>query len=328
MSIKTDDKLKKLTPLQYEVTQRCGTEPPFQNEYWDNKEEGIYVDIVSGEPLFSSKSKYDSGTGWPSFSLPINEEALEKKIDTTLGHARVEVSTKASGSHLGHVFDDGPKPLGKRYCINSASLRFIPKDRLVEEGYGPYLSEFSDDEVAYFAGGCFWCVEADFMNLNGIKNITSGYLGGHVKNPTYEEVCQGTSGHVEAIQIVYNPGIIDYLDLVKIFWLNIDPTVRNKQFCDEGSQYQTAIFYTDALQQQKIEQSVSWLKMHYPHLVVVTKIEPYSVFYPAEMYHQGYCVNEIANYRSYRQACGRDTTLAQIYGEKRKELLDEIVNKK
>lgn len=317
--------LSKLTPLQYEVTQECGTEPPFNNEYWDNHEEGIYVDIVSLEPLFSSKAKYDSGTGWPSFFSPIDEDALEKKLDNTLGHTRIEVSTKKSGTHLGHVFDDGPNPTGKRYCINSASLRFIPKDKLVEEGYGSYLSHFIDDEVAYFAGGCFWCVESDFLHIKGITNITSGYMGGHVGNPTYEEVCEGHSGHVEAIQIVFNPVLIDYLDLLKIFWLNIDPTVVNKQFCDEGSQYQTAIFYTDAVQHQKIEKSLAWLKMHYPHLSVVSKIEPYKTFYPAEMYHQRYCLNEPDRYLSYRTVCGRDKKLLQIYGSKRESLINEIL---
>lgn len=188
----------------------------------------------------------------------------------------------------------------------------------------PY-SAVSDGEVAYFAGGCFWCVEADFMHLKGVKSVTSGYSGGQVKNPTYEQVCQGATGHVESIQIVFDPAFIDFLDLVKIFWLNIDPTVRNKQFCDEGTHYQTAIFYTDALQQQKIEQSVLWLKMHYPTLNIVTKIEPYSVFYPAEKYHQQFCINEKAHYLSYRTACGRDATLAHIYGLKRRNLLEEIL---
>jgi methionine-R-sulfoxide reductase len=137
-----EDLKRRLTEMQYRVTQECGTEPPFRNAYWNEKHPGLYVDVVSGEPLFSSLDKFDSGSGWPSFTKPLKPDGVVEKADTSLGMDRTEVKAAESGSHLGHVFDDGPRPTGLRYCINSAALRFIPVEDLATAGYGQYLPLF------------------------------------------------------------------------------------------------------------------------------------------------------------------------------------------
>jgi methionine-R-sulfoxide reductase len=136
-----DEKIKKLTPLQLEVTKNCGTEPPFKNEYWDNHRPGIYVDVIDGEPLFLSSDKFDSGSGWPSFTAPLPGSKIEEKKDASHGMERTEVRSGSSDSHLGHVFPDGPGPAGLRYCINSASLRFVPLEEMEKEGYGRYIPQ-------------------------------------------------------------------------------------------------------------------------------------------------------------------------------------------
>ena len=282
---------QKLTEDQFYITQQAGTEPPFKNEFWDNHREGIYVDIVSGEPLFSSTDKFKSGTGWPSFTRPINSGNVTEHRDSSFGMTRVEVRSFYSDSHLGHLFNDGPAPTGLRYCINSAALRFIPREKLAEEGYGEYLPLFGGDtEVAVLAGGCFWGVEAVFESLTGVENVRSGYSGGKEETAKYMTVGTGTTGHAEAVEIIFDPQQISYRKLLEVFFtVAHDPTQLNYQGPDHGTQYRSAIFYTSSEQKKVAEEKISQLEKDksFPEMIV-TEVTPLDKFYPAEEYHQDF----------------------------------------
>ena len=251
-------KLDELTQLQRDVVFNNATEQPFNNEYWHNKRPGLYVDILDGTPLFSSLDKFDSGTGWPSFTKPITPDAVLEVVDKSHGMLRTEIRSRKSNIHLGHVFADGAKDKGGlRYCINSAALKFISLEKFNISGYSEYTAPFGkvypseiQYDVAVIAGGCFWGIADLFSKLDGVGEVIAGYAGGTFINPTYADVCTGNTGHAESVQVHFDIKQLSYEQILRFFFQIHDPTTINKQGNDIGSHYRSAIFYANSSQQK------------------------------------------------------------------------------
>lgn len=278
-----------LTPEQRRIMLDAGTEPPFCGVFTDNKEKGIYVCALGGLPLFRSDQKFLSKSGWASFFAPFDPDHIQYVEDRSHGMVRVEILCARTGAHLGHVFDDGPPPTGKRYCLNSEALRFIPDGQPL-----PSESRPVDTEVAYFGGGCFWGVEDAFEKLPGVLDAESGFSNGKTATVTYKEVCRGDTGHAEVVKIVFDPKRVSYGDLLKVFFRIHDPTTPNRQGPDIGTQYRSAIYVATPEQEKIARQAIAALnasdsfKSAFKGKSIVTEVAPISGYIKAEDYHQDY----------------------------------------
>lgn len=285
-----------LTPVEEAIIVHKGTERPYSGRYVNNKADGIYVCRACGASLFAAGDKFDSRSGWPSFDDAV--PGAVKQVPDKDG-LRTEIVCVNCGAHLGHVFKgEGFTPKNVRHCVNSISMSFVPKGEPLpvvsgirvapqeEKTAEPAVPKSVGLSTAVFAGGCFWGVEHIFAKTPGVADAQSGYSGGTVPNPSYEQVCSGRTGHAEAVRVTYDPAVISYEQLARLFFELHDPTQLNRQGPDVGSQYRSVLFYNNDEEQQIADKLVRllWDKGY----DVVTEIVPAAPFYPAEAYHQDY----------------------------------------
>lgn len=255
----------------FKVTRQKGTEKPYTSEMCTLFEEGRYSCACCGTALFDAEEKFDSGSGWPSFTQPISNDLIAYHKDRGHGMYRIETVCNVCDAHLGHVFQDGPAPSFLRFCINGLALKKIE----------------SSIRKATFGGGCFWCTEAIFQQLNGVIAVESGYSGGRGANPTYREVSSGLTGHAEVINIIYDKQIISYENLLRVHLSSHNPTTINKQGADRGTQYRSIVLFRNEEEQKVAVQVMQDMQPLFED-IIVTELIAFEAFYKAEPYHQNY----------------------------------------